>query len=213
VKRRLCDLDRGTLFRGPDGLLWRPGYPVTGATRWCHAVGRPRDSTLLSADAEVEVVDPAAVLARAAELERENAELRAVLHDLWQDRTAARVGAEAERGAVLTFVRSILKAEQGRAGEPTDYGRGWREGAVNVLGALLPALEALGPWRPPVPPCALEGAVREAVGLLTEAAVSVPGRGVIGYGWVKVEAALARLRAAVEPDGPVGRLDRSLGEG
>jgi hypothetical protein len=177
VKRRLCDLDRGTLFRTADGLLWRPGYPATGASRWAHAVGRPRDSRGLPADAEVEVVDPAAVLARAALLERENAELRAVLHDLWQDRDGAAAGAAAERGAVRELVVS------------------GRDAAAD-LDELLEALDDRGPWHPPVPPCALEGAVREAVAFLGEHCAEdwyAPSL-------TELRALLARLRAALGED-------------
>jgi hypothetical protein len=163
VKRRLCDLDRGTLFRTADGLLWRPGYPATGATRWAHAVGRPQDSRGLPADAEVEVVDPAAVLARAALLERENAELRAVLHDLWQDRDGAAAGAAAERGAVLALRDAVLAKLEVAPGVTIPEDNGIRA-ALNVMERLI---KARGPWRPPVPPCALEGAVREAVETLT----------------------------------------------
>jgi hypothetical protein len=175
VKRRLCDLDRGTLFRTADGLLWRPGYPATGATRWAHAVGRPQDSRGLPADAEVEVLDPAAVLARAALLERENAELRAVVHDLWQDRDGAAAGAAAERGAVLALVRE------------------WQKHEFHCDTDLVRLLEARGPWRPPAPPCALEGAVREAVTLLAPYYESGVDKPFVG----EVKALLARLRAAL----------------
>jgi hypothetical protein len=183
VKRRLRDLDRGTLFRAADGRLWRPGYPA-GATRWCHAVGRPHESTGLPADAEVEVVDPDAVLARAALLERENAELRAVLHDLWQDRDGAAAGAAAERGAAA----EVIRGEVGRwrdGYEGAAYGEGLRR--------ALDLLKARGPWRPPVPPCALEGAVREAVTLLAPYYESGVDKPFVG----EVKALLARLRAAL----------------
>jgi hypothetical protein len=154
VKRRLCDLDRGTLFRTGDGLLWRPGYPHAGARRWCHAMGRPHASTDLPADAEVEVVDPDAVLARAALLERENAELRAVLHDLWQDRDGTAAGAAAERGAVEEVLAERLAA--------------WGGSTRDFVDQVRERLSARGPTHPPVPPCVLEGAVREAVAFLGE---------------------------------------------
>jgi hypothetical protein len=181
VKRPLRDLDRGTLFRTADGLLWQPGYPVAAATRWCHAVGRPRDSTGLPADAEVEVVDPAAVLARAALLERENAELRAVLHDLWQDRDGA-AAAAAERGAAAEVIRG--EAGRWRDGyEGAAYGEGLRR--------ALDLLKARGPWHPPAPPCALEAAVREAVEKLQE------WHDARGPAWADIGRLLARLREAL----------------
>jgi hypothetical protein len=181
VKRRLCDLDRGTLFRTADGLLWRPGYPATGATRWAHAVGRPQDSRGLPADAEVEVLDPAAVLARAALLERENAELRAILHDLWQDRDGAAAGAAAERGAVIEALGGLLPILHGQMAP------------AHAVWKAIDAVKARGPWRPPVPPCALEGAVREAVTLLAPYYESGVDKPFVG----EVKALLALLRAAL----------------
>jgi hypothetical protein len=183
VKRRLCDLDRGTLFRTADGLLWRPGYPATGATRWAHAVGRPQDSRGLPADAEVEVLDPAAVLARAALLERENAELRAVLHDLWQDRDGAAAGAAAERGAIIEALGGLLPVRQ------IDL----PQHPASVVWAAIDRVKARGPARPPVPPCALEGVVREAVTLLAPYYESGVDKPFVG----EVKALLARLRAAL----------------
>jgi hypothetical protein len=197
LKRPLRDLSRGDVFRTADGLLWRREHSDEAADpRWCSPLGRDSDMAPLPSDLEVEPLDLPALLTCHAGLEKENAELRAVLHDLWQDRTAARAGAELERGAVVAFVRSILNAERGRAGEPADYGRGWREGAVNVLEALLPALEALGPARPPVPPCALEGAVREAITVL-EAARRGLGSLAFDRDAGLIDGALARLRAAL----------------
>jgi hypothetical protein len=182
VKRRLCDLDRGTLFRASDGLLWRPGYPATGATRWAHAVDRPQDSRGLPADAEVEVVDPDAVLARAALLERENAELRAVLHDLWQDRDGAAAGAAAERGEVLGLFQTYL---EGSGVHCRKLVREWQE-----------TVEARGPWHPPVPPCALEGVLRETVEFLADLSdvLDIEGTNATRD---RIADMLARLRAAL----------------
>jgi hypothetical protein len=182
VKRPLRELARGDIFRTADGLLWlrASAYPtVRGEMVTCSAVARgagPRD---FRTDTEVEPLDLPALLSRHAGLEKENAELRAVLHDLWQDRTAAAAGAELERGAVRALIGDTLRGVTGVHDA--------------VAGRLLAALESRGPTRPPVPPCALEVAAREAVTLLAPYYESGVDKPFVG----EVKALLARLRAAL----------------
>jgi hypothetical protein len=198
VKRLLRELRRGDVFRTADGRLWRVGdVPVPDVGTFCNGVCRDDHGRDFRPDAPVEPLDLPALLARLAALEKENRDLRGMVADLWDGSGAARLGAEAERGAVLGLFRTYL---EGSGVHCRKLVREWQE-----------AVEARGPWRPPVPPCALEGVVRETVEVLGPHYDEGPG-------WTSphvqvVRGLLARLRAAVEPDGPVGRLDRSLGEG
>jgi hypothetical protein len=189
VKRPLHELGRGDVFRTADGRLWVRTHESLHPDDRFYCVGILHDvAVALAGDTEVEPIDLPALLVRLGDLEKENRDLRGMVADLWDESRAARLVAEAERGAVLEALAALL---------PASVTHDQTAEAARVVGLAVDAVKARGPWHPPVPPCRLEGAVREAVGLLTEAAVSMPGRGVIGYGWAKVEAALARLRAAL----------------
>jgi hypothetical protein len=180
VKRPLRELDWGTIFRTGDGRFWRvgAGTPVAGLAPgiiWCQYVGtRQAGGESFDLGTVVEPLDLPALLARVDALESENRELRAWVSDLWDESRAARLGAEAGRGAVLVLVMAEWAGLPARAdawepaplGDPAHRVRlqaAYRDGCYDALGALVRrVLESPDPGRPPVPPHRLEGALREA---------------------------------------------------
>jgi hypothetical protein len=163
VKRPLRELRRGDVFRTADGRLWwlyAHGQPPYGRS-WAGGVGREEDTFPLPSDESVEPLDLPALLSRLKGLERENNFLRGQLSDLWEDRTGAAVGAEAERGAVLGLIRGIRdRLPCADASDDEDAGM------QAVLNVLWRNVQARGPRRPPVPPHRLEGVLREVAEVL-----------------------------------------------
>jgi hypothetical protein len=174
VKRPLRELRRGDVFRTADGRLWRraSAYPtLRGEMVTCSAVACGADPCDFKTDTDVEPIDLPALLSRAADLERENDFLRGQLSDLWQDRTGAAVGAEAERGAVLGLIRGIrdrLPCADASDDEDT--------GMQAVLNVLWRNVQARGPCRPPLPPHRLEGLLREVAATLAQGGAVPVGR-------------------------------------
>jgi hypothetical protein len=175
VKRPLRELRRGDVFRTADGRLWwlyAHGQPPYGQS-WASGVGREEDMVPFPPDDSVEPLDLPALLAWLDALGAENRDLRGMVADLWDESRAARLGAEAGRGAVLVLVMAEWAGLPARAdawepaplGDPVHRVRlqaAYRDGCYDALGALIRRVLESPACRPPVPPHRLEGALREA---------------------------------------------------
>jgi hypothetical protein len=142
----------GAVFVRRDGSVWTRGFyrDAAGREADCLPHAHPFAASTLPADTPARPLDVPA-------LARENADLRAMVADLWEESRAFAAGVEVGRGEALAALQELSPQSVTHSGTAL---------ISRTLVTALDAVRALGPARPPLRPHALEAEVerlREAL--------------------------------------------------
>lgn len=157
----LADMKPGAVFRLPDGRVCiYDGRSLASDAVVCHVTGTG-GRLPMPPSTSVEPIDVPA-------LARENADLRAMVADLWEESRAFAAGVEVGRGEARAILESHAKEAEDERSVLAVGSDAWLavRGRLALARCLLEDVRALGPARPPLRPHALEAEVERLRGAL-----------------------------------------------